>query len=366
MVRSFFPHRFLLAAIISFCALIPASGLYAVENGGLGGRPAHPDPSDARTQSWFVLKADPGSTIQDEVAIANNSAKPKDVRIYPADSIAASGGGFALKQEGESMKGVGAWTTIATSSLHLAAGEKKSVRFTIIVPSSTTPGEHTGGIMIQENTAPMKTSDGMSLSVRMGVRIYLTVSGEVKTSLSLGALDTALNENAVNIRLPLVSTGNTSVNIVEGSVVLRAEQTQTIVQELPLSGFQVLQDSPFIFTSKFDRPTTPGAYSIDAHVAYLDQTGAKIELRATSTTITIPDPTPPPSTSTTARTTTQHPSENVPNLMLVCLVSVGAAGIVVGGAFGFPLGRRSRRGQAEVTPSDRPKKIRKPKKPVAP
>lgn len=324
----------------AICFLSIPNAVLAIDHGGLGGRPAHPT-ADSRTQSWFIYKQDPGTSLNDEVLIVNNSSVKKVIRLYPADSVSASGGGFALKQEGEKMQDIGSWTSLSQGEVTLDPNESKLVPFLIKVPTSTTPGEYTGAIIVQEKTAPIKTQDGMTLALRMGVRIYLTVSGDIKKSINLGSLEAKVDQNAVHITLPITNTGNASVDIQSGNVELISVDSQTSISQVPLNGFQILRTSPFVFSSKLPLPTR-GTYKLRAYVKYLNEKNEEVELHTESNSITIDESDKEPSSVTTMTEKTFASSDELKRLMKVSFVSIGIAGFAMGGIVGFPLGRRSR------------------------
>lgn len=358
-------HSFLAALILGcLCATtslfsIP-NAAFAIDHGGLGGRPAHPT-ADSRTQSWFIYKQDPGTSLNDEVLIVNNSSVKKVINLYPADSVSASGGGFALKQEGEKMQDIGSWTSLSQGEVTLGPNESKLVPFLIQIPTSTTPGEYTGAIIVQEKTAPIKTQDGMTLALRMGVRIYLTVSGDIKKSINLGSLEAKMDQNTVHITLPITNTGNASVDIQSGNVELISMDSQTSISQVPLNGFQILRASPFVFSSKFPLPTTNGTYKLRAYVKYLNEKNEAVELRTESNSITIDGLNKDPSSVTTKTEKSLTGSDELKRLMKISFISIGIAGFAVGGIVGFPLGRRSRHpAQAPKTePAKRKKKVRR-------
>ena len=80
----------------------------SVGYGGIGGRPANPDPENPRTSSWFIYNLEPGQQKQDAVEVINNTEEDLVILVYPHDSIKSSDGGFALKQFGNEKTKVGA------------------------------------------------------------------------------------------------------------------------------------------------------------------------------------------------------------------------------------------------------------------
>ncbi len=169
---------FLALACVCFSGM--PSDVSAVEHGGLGGKPVHRDPSDARTESWFILTAEPGATVHDELLVVNNTSEIKEVELYPADTAKASGGGFALKQKLDRMKEIGVWTKVSSTRITLAPHTELVVPFYLTVPADVSPGEYAGALIVQEVAPPMQMGSGIALSLRMGVRIYLTVPGVAK------------------------------------------------------------------------------------------------------------------------------------------------------------------------------------------
>lgn len=237
----------------------------ALDYGGLGVRPANPDASVPNSASWFIYSLKTGEVKNDAVVVQNNTATPETLDVYAADSTPSSDGGFALKQEAESMTGVGSWvrfypdnppapsvigadgisglcgfgvtpaaatkTTLtkaqsdalttwcqgtAVVELTLGSMESKTIPFVITIPTTADVGEHSGGVVIQKKSAQDTTQQGSAviLTTRVGARIYETVPGSILRSLQLGAFSVVQNpklpEMTVTVRVK--NSGNVSVD----------------------------------------------------------------------------------------------------------------------------------------------------------
>ncbi len=229
----------------------------AAEYGGIGARPAVPDPSQPNGDSWFVYSLPPGAIHEDAVELQNTTSDPQDVLVYAADSTPSSDGGFALKQYSEAMIGVGSWVRFYPSDppapanrndgvltlcgfktppatrqplpaemaawctgttaieLTLAPNSTHRVGFVITIPDSLNAGEHTGGIVLQKRQAETQATEGSALilTTRVGVRIYETLPGEIRRELRFTRFSITRNGRLreYTITVGLRNEGNVSV-----------------------------------------------------------------------------------------------------------------------------------------------------------
>lgn len=161
--------------ISTFCLVGPAA---AVEVGGLGIRPASGTP-------YFNISLLPGSSIDATAIVSNSSPSPVTLPTYPVDARTWPNGAFVFTGKSETQKGVGVWVLLSKKQVVVPAGSDVEINFRLTVPATTPPGKYEGGVMI-ENTivqSQNQSSGGVVTRVqvnviqRLGVRIYLTVTG---------------------------------------------------------------------------------------------------------------------------------------------------------------------------------------------
>ncbi len=240
-----------------------AAGVFAADFGGVGGRPQHPDPAVPHSDQWFIYTINPGESKDDAVVVQNNDDKPVEIMLYATDSTPSTDGGFALKQMVEPKTGVGSWITLSKDRITLAAHESVAVPFRINVPkdSSVDVGEHSGGILIQkvqkEEASP---TGGMQLLTRVGVRVYITIPGDIIKKLAIDQL--TLDYNSQNrtytANITIKNLGNVSQDVVIDTTVNNAlPWLGWFFKNFPLKNqrnFQVLRDTSFTSHFEFPRP----------------------------------------------------------------------------------------------------------------
>ncbi len=193
--------------------VVPLFPAQAIEYGGFGGRPAYPQPSNPRTESIFIHTLEPGATQEEGVLVVNNTAEPKTMLIYGADSTPSSGGAFACKQFAEPKTDVGVWITLAKSEVTLEPGTNEIVPFTIRVPQSASVGEHNGCVLIQEKKAKSEGKTGASISVRTGLRVVITIPGAITRKLEIAGFTVMPGKDGGFLLNPQVkNTGSVSID----------------------------------------------------------------------------------------------------------------------------------------------------------
>lgn len=202
------------AALIIVAGVVMASPASAVESGGIGGRPAKPDPNNSRTESIFVFDLAAGSTAKNVVKIFNNSGTEKTIGIYAVDSQISSGGSFACAQKVEEKRDVGSWIKLDKNIVTLPAAGSEEIGFTLVVPVNAPGGEHNGCIVIQEeNQTPVAAGNGIALSFRSAIRVAATIDGDLKKGLQFTKLDTRRDKGDKRIITPgLRNSGNVSLD----------------------------------------------------------------------------------------------------------------------------------------------------------
>jgi len=213
-----------LGFFLSWCLLLIcfwAIRAQAIEYGGFGGRPAYPQADNPRTESIFIHNLEPGAVKEDGVRIVNNTAEKKTFLVYATDSTPSTGGAFACKQLSEEKTGVGSWIDLEQSEVTLEPGTNRIVPFSIIVPNNASIGEHNGCILIQEKKEKVEGQAGMNLSVRTGLRVAITIPGEIERKLNILSLTVKKQADGFIITPRISNLGNVSIDT-EVEVVTRS------------------------------------------------------------------------------------------------------------------------------------------------
>lgn len=193
------------------CSLFLVSQVQAAEYGGLGLFPANPDPQNPLTESWFIYNLVPGEQKQDALIIKNTSGTSLSAKIYAVDGTTTADGAFTLNGAQETKKGIGSWVKTSVESVTVAPGAERRVDFTISIPSSTSVGDHSGGIIL-ENLDVKKEKSGVNVVTRVGVRIYETVPGQLIKKLKISDFSWKLVNDKVVFSFGLENQGNTILN----------------------------------------------------------------------------------------------------------------------------------------------------------
>lgn len=259
----------------------------AIESQGLGGYPANPNPNIPATEDWFIYTIIPGDSINDALMVANNTDETKTLELYPADQTSSSGGGLALKQQVEEMNEVGAWIDLEQSEVTLNPGQSQEISFTVTAPSDLSPGEYIGGIIIQEKKPPL-INQGLALHTRMGVRMYLTVPGEIIEDIELLPINYIRGRNFPSLnfeeiwqvrdtaQIQVQNNGNLHHDV--NTVIQMRDFWGNLIYENHDISFQVLKNSTYEWNSVIDRPVWGGIYSVSAKTEIKMRDGNEIQV----------------------------------------------------------------------------------------
>jgi hypothetical protein len=162
-----------------------------------------PTPTDAEPdRSSFFFDAAPGETVQDSFRVRNLGERELPLRIYATDAKNTPTGSLVLLSAAESPTDIGTWITFdRTKNVELeAAGATVTIRplafvdlpFTLKVPASAEPGDHTGGIL-SSFLAPGSDANGQAVTLdrRLASRVALRVDGPLAPGLTISDLSTS-------------------------------------------------------------------------------------------------------------------------------------------------------------------------------
>ncbi|MEE1927488.1 DUF916 domain-containing protein [Streptomyces sp. TRM 70351] len=192
---------------------------HAADNGKWSVFPATGE--DVQGRAHFRLEAAPGSTVRDEVTVANLSGSARTFHLYGADAYnTPRDGGFAVRGAEEEHRGVGVWLRLDREKLRIPAGGRTTVPFTLTVPTNAEPGDHPGAVIALDQEV-RKAGGAVGVGVRqaVGARVYLQVTGERKPAVEVEDVRWEYEAPAVpgtgddpaTIRYTLVNSGNVTL-----------------------------------------------------------------------------------------------------------------------------------------------------------
>ncbi|MDX3453160.1 DUF916 domain-containing protein [Streptomyces sp. ME02-8801-2C] len=208
---------FLLAALGT--SLLTSAPARAADNGSWS---VYPIASAVAQRPYFYLSADPGTTAQDKVTVANKTGEPLTFRLYAADAYnTARDGGFAIRTAEEKQRGVGAWARPATSRVTVPPHKSVTVPFTLKVPEGAEPGDHVGALVALDERID-KGDGSLALGVRraVGARVYLRVNGPAVSAIAVERVSIShhqplvpgLGDSTTTISYTLHNTGNVTLD----------------------------------------------------------------------------------------------------------------------------------------------------------
>lgn len=205
---------------ITAAFLLFSTSVAAVSSGGIGGRPANPDPDNPRTESIFIYNLDKGAVKHDQIFVNNATDETKTILIYAVDGTVSNLGDYTCKAQSEKLESMGAWIKLSTSEVTLKSKTNTLVDFTVTVPNDAEVGEHNACIAFQDKNETAKTSSGMSILTRQAVRVANIVPGKINRDITIEnftfekTLDDRLFPKAKFLATThLKNTGNVSADV---------------------------------------------------------------------------------------------------------------------------------------------------------
>jgi hypothetical protein len=189
----------------------------------------------------------PGSTIKDWVELFNRGTGSAAFQVYGADAVGTTiGNSITYDEVGVKPTDIGSWATFYNSaslpnapqaSFVMPGGHGIIEPFTISVPLTATPGDHTGGLMVQVGV-PRVNAQGEHVTVysRIALPILLRVVGPLKTGLQIESVSTGFSvplnpfgTGSATISYSVTNTGNLRISGAQLVKVSGAFGTSTVI-----------------------------------------------------------------------------------------------------------------------------------------
>lgn len=263
MKRNIFSIAMVLCGTVAFTL---GGSAFAISTGGIGARPANPDPNNERTKSIFVYDIEPGESKQDTVLVSNNTDENKKIEVYAVDGQTTNSGSFACKQKVEASTGAGAWIELDQSEIRLDAGKQQEIPFEVTLPKQVDVGEHNACIVVAEASSETQESGGgVSLRFRSALRVAISVPGDIDKSLSLDSIQLEQTSSGDYILVAqLENTGNVSLD-----ADLKVSLNRFVGSSIENGGvFPVLPRENANIRLQIERPYWGGLHRAEADVTY--------------------------------------------------------------------------------------------------
>lgn len=181
--------------------------------------------TDAR--GFIAVNAPAGSVLHDDVAVINLSDAPLTVDLYTADVTNGSDGALDVAASTDKKQLAGGWLTLGQAKADLPAQSSRSgpgfqvVPVTITIPKDAEPGDHLAAVLssVTAQGKPGDNAPAINLEHRVGVRVYVTVQGDIRPGLSIKDVRThfrpgsAFGPGSLDVEYTLTNSGNVRVGV---------------------------------------------------------------------------------------------------------------------------------------------------------
>ena len=124
-------------------------------------------------------KVNPGDTITDSFQILNDGQTAYNFTVYGAPYGVTDRAYNTVYEESKPRSDAYRWAQFSQSNWHAEARETVTIPFTLRISENASPGGHYGVIFAEIQPAP--SDSGITRKKRLGMVLYVTVSGDVKT-----------------------------------------------------------------------------------------------------------------------------------------------------------------------------------------
>jgi hypothetical protein len=172
----------------------------------------------------------PGTVIKDWVELFNRSTQTAAFGVYAVDATGTTlRNSLVYDQVNQKPKDIGTWETFYAStaapnapqaSFVMGGGHGVIEPFTVTVPTYATPGDHTGGIVVQVGV-PIVNAQGQRVTIysRIALPIELRVTGPLKEGVQIQSISTSFNDpinpfgaGSATISYSVANTGNVKIS----------------------------------------------------------------------------------------------------------------------------------------------------------
>ncbi|HKE67094.1 MAG TPA: DUF916 domain-containing protein [Micromonosporaceae bacterium] len=236
-----------------------------------------------RRPTFMYTNIKPLTIIHDYVGVTNFSAMPVTFQIYATDAYNTSTGALGLLPAAQRPTDIGSWVTFPKTSLTVPAGARINEPFTVQVPTTASPGDHTGGVIAAVSVGT-KAKNGAQVTVdrRIAVPLYLRVSGPLHPSVSVQSLSSSFHGTAnpfggggTNVSYTVRNTGNVRLNLSQAvaitgpfGITLASADTQSLTNLLPGSSLRVTAKLTGVFPAG---PLNAAIHVVPTEVAGIPQ-----------------------------------------------------------------------------------------------
>jgi LysM repeat protein len=192
--------------------------------------------NQSETVHSIVYEMDPGTSLEGEAKVTNYSDHTIVLDVNALDAQIDESGNFTLKNVENEQVNMGAWIELEADQVSLAPNTSELVEFTLTLPSYVTPGQYAGGLVISpsQETQSSLTSTGLSLTSQIGLRVYLSVTGEITSGLTWNSYEALERKDSIQtLSFELMNDGNTMLDV-DASIQVDGilSETQTVDLEL--------------------------------------------------------------------------------------------------------------------------------------
>lgn len=189
---------------------------------------------DPRSAHYVVDAAAPGNTFEREVLLTNTTPNEVPIDLYVGDaSIRDRRFSF---EDAPLTGGIASWSSVAPSTLVLAAGATSTAVVTIDPPRDADRGEHYGVIWAQVGS----TSGATTVINRVGVRVYLALGDGTSPPSDLTVDLLTASRDADGAALVAVNVTNTGERALEISGDVALEEPSGEIVSTPIEPGTVL------------------------------------------------------------------------------------------------------------------------------
>ncbi len=207
-------------------------------------QPVTYDSAQPATRSYFILTAQPGATLLENVRVTNVGTTTGSVNVYPVSATTAQASGITYLSQNDPLRDVAAWIGIKQHILTLAPGQNQVIQLKIAVPGSAYSGQHMGGIGAQSVTPSAASGKGtlrITVLTRTIIAVQVNVPGVTTEQMKITGIKAGGSGGYQSLLVGMANTGGTMLNP-NGALSIKDSQGR-LLQVLPLKMGLILPDT---------------------------------------------------------------------------------------------------------------------------